>query len=150
MVAKSSGAQANTAPVAQRSSTFLNPRGIALKFGREVCSSSHLTGSQSVGARNQKRWALICGARKRLNPTWCTEVKWLKRGAWEQLVRTHEVKKSGWLNGNSLKFGDVAYFDRCSPIYVPAEKLKVFKDCMNRVLASRSLSDEMEGEIRVG
>src|SRR5215471_1558933 len=98
MMAKSSGVRANTAPAEQHSCTSLNPRGIALKFGLEACSSSHQTGNQSVGARNQKRWALICGARKRLNPTWCTEVKWLKRGAWEQLVRAHEVKKSGWLN----------------------------------------------------
>src|SRR5215471_3461802 len=100
MVAKSSGVRANMAQAGQHSSTFLNPRGIALKFGLEACSSSHPTGSQSAGARNQKRWALICGARKRLNPTCCREVKWLKRGAWEQPIRTHEVKKSGWLNGN--------------------------------------------------
>src|SRR3979409_2536968 len=98
MVAKSSGVPVNMAQAALHSSTFLNPRGIVLRYGPGVCSFSHLTGSQSVGARNQKCWALICGAQKRPNPTSLAAVKWLKRQTLERLVRANEVKKAGFLN----------------------------------------------------
>src|SRR2546421_12248248 len=98
MVAKSSGVLANTAQAAPRSSTFLNPQGTALRYGLEVCSFSHPTGNPSVGARNQKCWALICGAQKRPNPTSLAAVKWLKRQALERRVRANEVKTAGFLN----------------------------------------------------
>src|SRR5947207_13567644 len=98
MVAKSSGVLANTAPAAQRFSTFLNPPGIASRSGPGACSFLHPTGSQSVGAKNQKCWALICGAQKRPNPTSFAVVKWLKPQAQERLVRPNEVKKAGFLN----------------------------------------------------
>src|SRR5258706_4390442 len=78
------------AQAAQHSSTFLNPRDIALRYGLEACSFSHPTGSQSVGARNQKCWALICGAQKRPNPTSLAAVKWLKRQVLERQVLPFE------------------------------------------------------------